>query len=809
MVKLYNTYTKIKNFVTGAKPTNVGNEVSSEESKIFNQWSFGHFENPDTLVGKKGLRVYNSMSEDEQVKAASLVKKYAALSTGWTIKPGDDKDKLSQELADFSISITKGIKGTFYDSLLGIMSAWDFGFSISEIVKYLIPTGRFKGKVGIRAIKTKEPYSYGFRDDIYGNIEAITFNADIGNIGREFNPDDFVIYSYNKKFYSNHYGRSDFRAAYRSFFSKNVIMKFHNIFLERFGAPTAYATYPEGTKKKILTAIDEILRNLQAKSAFRIPDTVKMELLEATRRGDAGYEKAIAMHNTLISRAILMPELLGFGDRASGSQALGETQKDIFEWIIGKYHRDIEETIVFEQILKRIIDINYIVQDEEQYPVFQMNAISEDNMETRVKTIEAGVKIGALDPNEEWIREYMKWPKFDKDELPAEEDRVRPVPVDNPIPEPKPNDNPEKKPVEPEKKHEHSTPEKFTLVEKYQLHRKPTKVEEKVGFETYADEIKKADDWLREKLVKHFTVQRDKLLRDVERNKVVETKDFKFINRLQVSEVGKIKVTLQFALIKMYLDSKIKILEELQTAGEPVTITKKFADLAAPIPFENWEPVAPAEAIALFDKKVLANIVTEDGVKKLITVANSTELRYFDSRAFAIAGVERDFVLKEAKLILQTGIKQGQSAREVQGKLKDIFDVYIPTGEVKDGKVVSPARLETIVRTNVSDAVNQGRESVINNPLVKNFVPFVLWSAIIDQRTTEYCEWMDGREFRHNDPLLNSPPAHFNCRSIIVPITKLEVERAGGVEPSEVEDNPIPRAKGFEEGNLFNLLKFN
>ncbi len=153
------------------------------------------------------------------------------------------------------------------------------------------------------------------------------------------------------------------------------------------------------------------------------------------------------------------------------------------------------------------------------------------------------------------------------------------------------------------------------------------------------------------------------------------------------------------------------------------------------MPFQPWTPVPPTQAVEQFNNKVLATIVTEDGVKKLITIGKMQELKYYDSRAFAISGIERDYILKDAKLILQRGIKQGLANREIMAQLHDLFNEYIPSGVIADGKLVSAARLENIVRTNVSDAVNQGRRAMRSDALVRGFVPFVMWSSVVDDRT--------------------------------------------------------------------------
>ena len=86
------------------------------------------------------------------------------------------------------------------------------------------------------------------------------------------------------------------------------------------------------------------------------------------------------------------------------------------------------------------------------------------------------------------------------------------------------------------------------------------------------------------------------------------------------------------------------------------------------------------------------------------------------------------------------------------------------------------ARLETIARTNVSDAFNQANLAVYNDPDLGDFVEAYQYSAITDSRTTEFCNSYNGRIFAKDDPIWAqiTPPNHFNCRSTTVAVTAID-----------------------------------
>ena len=71
------------------------------------------------------------------------------------------------------------------------------------------------------------------------------------------------------------------------------------------------------------------------------------------------------------------------------------------------------------------------------------------------------------------------------------------------------------------------------------------------------------------------------------------------------------------------------------------------------------------------------------------------------------------------------------------------------------------------------------------------------YSAILDDRTSAICEGLHGKIFKAgSEPI---PPMHFNCRSLLIPITKYEdfkVSENVGSQPigSFIEEN---KGEGF------------
>lgn len=103
----------------------------------------------------------------------------------------------------------------------------------------------------------------------------------------------------------------------------------------------------------------------------------------------------------------------------------------------------------------------------------------------------------------------------------------------------------------------------------------------------------------------------------------------------------------------------------------------------------------------------------------------------------------------------------------------------------KDGiREVSRRGLEALVRTSINHATNQGRQLVWEAN--QDIIGSVRWVATLDSRTTPICQFRDGRVGPVSqdgpwtpppgadvlDPPMARPPAHPNCRSTTVAVTK-------------------------------------
>jgi len=357
--------------------------------------------NPDLLVQRKGLVIYDDMKKDATVKAVLFVKKFTRLSTGFIIKPASESPE-DIAIADFYERQLEQMPGTFMKTLMGMMTALDYGYSIMEENYVFLNEGIDEGKIGLASVKSKKPHDFNFRLDDFSNIEALiqeqNTNAEVA-----LPPDKFLITSWMPE-WENPYGISDLRSAYNPWWQKDVIMRFQAMFLERYAGPILWGTYPVGTDEATKDLLLEILEDIQFQTVAIKPEGVDIEDMKLDRSGSELYQRAIIYRDTQIARALMVPELLGFSDKGStGSFALGKKQFDLFLGILKHLGRTLEE-VIHEQLTIPFIRWNFNVT---QFPRFIFLPLTEESPEIKAKIAATLVSAGILDAEDEGIKELI------------------------------------------------------------------------------------------------------------------------------------------------------------------------------------------------------------------------------------------------------------------------------------------------------------------------------------------------------------------------------------------------------------------
>lgn len=204
----------------------------------------------------------------------------------------------------------------------------------------------------------------------------------------------------------------------------------------------------------------------------------------------------------------------------------------------------------------------------------------------------------------------------------------------------------------------------------------------------------------------------------------------------------------------------------LPDAGEIKRAVQTMVDKAADLGIDHAERELQVQprTFARERKSVFAN------VDEMIT-------NYGNTRAFEITGLVKQEVLDSAKTFVTEWVKRNKApypTDEMERELLALLSDWLPAKDAAGRIVNVAARAKVIARTNVSDIFNNTRYQIFSSPQLDNWIEAFVYTAVLDGRTTELCRSLDGRIFRKDEVQGYVPPNHYNCRSVILPITRLD-----------------------------------
>jgi phage gp29-like protein len=133
--------------------------------------------------------------------------------------------------------------------------------------------------------------------------------------------------------------------------------------------------YPAGASTELKDTLKSIMSSLSSKTDVLVPEGVVVELIEATRAGQAKYDEALVHYDVRIATSMLIPALLGMGvDTKRGSDSQSRlhlrTLMKLVQFIGNELVAEIQEKIV-----KPICDANY--KSMKEYPRFMFQDYGE------------------------------------------------------------------------------------------------------------------------------------------------------------------------------------------------------------------------------------------------------------------------------------------------------------------------------------------------------------------------------------------------------------------------------------------------
>lgn len=132
-------------------------------------------------------------------------------------------------------------------------------------------------------------------------------------------------------------------------------------------------------------------------------------------------------------------------------------------------------------------------------------------------------------------------------------------------------------------------------------------------------------------------------------------------------------------------------------------------------------------------------------------------LKALEAETFQYIGDWEYKITKSARVAMLEAIKNGRPIEEAI----DLFQA--------SGKKDSLESLQRYARTKFTEVMNAGRQAAFEE---SGIVAGYQYSAILDKRTSDVCARLHGKTFKKGtEP---RPPLHWNCRSLLVPITIYE-----------------------------------
>ena len=696
--------------------------------------------NPDDLYQKRGdYSIYEEMMKDDQVSVAMAVKKDLVVGSGWHIACEEgDQDEIKRDL---EIALGEDTQ-SFDDYLFDILTAYDIGFSVSE--KQF--TTRDDGSLTLKAIKTRNPVSWLFHQDKFGNVTRYEQQG----TSREFMNIDpnSLIHFINSPRYGRPYGTSDLRAAYSAYFIKLHVVRYYAIFLEKAASPTPVAKYDRNVALDAeILKLHNTIKKLQTSSALTIPKDLDVTFLEAKGEGKA-FIDGINMFNMFIGRALFVPDLLGFqgGEISGGSYALGEHQMSVFFKHIMKRRRSLEN-LINQHIIKPIVIWNHGFLDN--YPKFKLNPINEKVAVENAKLWLDAVKGKAYKATLEEINTFKRIIDF-----------------------------PETSEEEWEEQEAASAAAAAALAKSLESEdeTKPKTPDGEVDADDQDDANEKEGekkDKAKDQFAKAFA------LPDGAYHKKT---DFKAIEKQLDSNLD-LFIAKAHPLIKEILTKFADKLQKFNTAKADKL--EKLDTISLPKPeLKRLEKLLDVSFHATF--RTSMEMASGEIYKSNFAVQPAPEfLKTLEEEDYNFVKDWEYQLTKQARTEIIAAVKDGKS-------ISSVIETIAGAGAAQ-----ASAAVERYARTKFTEVMNKGRLAFFQSTGV---VGAYQYSAVLDDRTSDICAGLHGKIFKAgSEPV---PPMHFNCRSVLVPLTNFEEwepdDKVGRQDINDfIEEN---KGKGFARG---------
>ena len=780
--------------------------------------------NPDQLLLDQGktIRLYDSMMEDDCISSTINIKKRMVLAINGDFRPASD-DPNDVTICAFVKKCLMSMKLRWIDALDNLLDALFYGHKVAEKVWEIRD-----GTILLTNLKFLHPVLCDYEYDEFRNLSVLHIGYYWGGQHIAISGDDiykkFLIFVYPYIKDGIYYGNSELKEVFNLWLAKQNILKWRNTYIQNYGMPIMQIIYDvDTTTDKERSDVQDMMGHLQEQQYLSVPaikdlttgelrPKIRIEPIKVTDSSGSQntqiHERAIDQLDKMIKRKLLLPDKLGFSESPGGSYNQSDVQFDILMSVILFYLGRIED-VANKEIITQLVDYNF--PGVHAYPRWEFDRI--DN-KLRGDMLQILIQNGVVAADEPWIRKYVNVPEAPEDIDPKTEEAINSmIPQKNiaqgtggtvpsttvaqgydsarafpknentphqasPVQGHVENYGPGSQPVnigayagqDPRSKawggregqpqqgspgpipggmaktdNGHGpapTPQWRTYTRKsihdvynFDAHRKDLDKNE-------ADFIKEYNEVCQE--------MGENLVRQIQRKKIIEDKDLSSFKDIKIPK-GDLKKLLTQYLAKMYLLGKANAIDQNKSRlkkARPQAFTKRYFTIDETDDGIDW-----------LDRTWIDNYLKEYGELGILTDEDKQYMKSLRDKAFYITGETEARMLKCFQII-DSGIKDGLMARDIisaiETQLSDDRQQYALT----------------IARTNSAEAYNTAGMNLYMSDEVRPGVEAFLFSAIMDDVTTDICAENNGKIIYKDDSELSMylPPLHFNCRSTFIPI---------------------------------------
>ena len=269
--------------------------------------------------GGANYKIYEDLLRDDRVKSVLSQRRDAVVAHETIVTPASNmrRDKAAAAF------IEEALQHIRWDTVTEkMLYGLHYGYSVAEALY-----ARDGAHVMLDAVHVRNRRRFVF-DPLFRPLLLTSDKPD----GELLPEKKFWVFSVGADNDDEPYGRGLGHYLYWPVWFKKNGLKFWSTFLDKFGSPTAVGRYnPATADEAAVNKLRQALQSIHTDSAIAMPDSMMVELLEASRAGRVDYDGFYGRMNDAITTVVLS-QTMTTSDGASLSQA--EVHMDVRDEVV-------------------------------------------------------------------------------------------------------------------------------------------------------------------------------------------------------------------------------------------------------------------------------------------------------------------------------------------------------------------------------------------------------------------------------------------------------------------------------------------